>query len=311
MSDQKKESFRELLQRYHVGEQPQTREEGQPLPHRGLAPTTRFEPGEVCLPRISQTTDDLSHLDDCLVSILVEDILEHSLPYIHAVPLFVAVKAYGITCKRVSLLCSIYLENAIYRGKDPSAQSLIPDSEKRYIVGKLKAVLDEIPTLTTLSEQKESTLRGEINRGYYKILSAFISKKDLREFMRLAGERQIVEAEGLPLNDNLIATQPVNYGHSNETKSAKPKPKNKKREVFTQEAAAKAIGCSQSCIKKWERGEGMPHGYPGRGDLVALQMFAAQYRSQKAANKIARNMRRASTGYNIDSYGEPYETDTE
>jgi hypothetical protein len=200
MSDQKKESFRELLQRYHVGEQPQTREEGQPLPHRGLAPTTRFEPGEVCLPRISQTTDDLSHLDDCLVSILVEDILEHSLPYIHAVPLFVAVKAYGITCKRVSLLCSIYLENAIYRGKDPSAQSLIPDSEKRYIVGKLKAVLDEIPTLTTLSEQKESTLRGEINRGYYKILSAFIYKKDLREFMRLAGERQIVEAEGLPFN---------------------------------------------------------------------------------------------------------------
>ena len=64
----------------------------------------------------------------------------------------------------------------------------------------MKAVLDEIPTLTTLSEQKESTLRGEINRGYYKILSAFISKKDLREFMRLAGERQIVEAEGLPLN---------------------------------------------------------------------------------------------------------------
>ena len=200
MSDQKKESFRELLQRYHVGEQPQTREEGQPLPHRGLAPTTRFEPGEVCLPQISQTTDDLSHLDDCLVSILVEDILEHSLPYIHAVPLFVAVKAYGITCKRVSLLCSIYLENAIYRGKDPSAQSLIPDSEKRYIVGKLKAVLDEIPTLTTLSEQKESTLRGEINRGYYKILSAFISKKDLREFMRLAGERQIIEVEGLPFN---------------------------------------------------------------------------------------------------------------
>ncbi len=56
-------------------------------------------------------------------------------PFIHAVPLFVAVKAYGITCKRVSLLCSIYLENAIYRGKDTSAQSLIPDSEKRYIVG--------------------------------------------------------------------------------------------------------------------------------------------------------------------------------
>lgn len=205
MSDQKKESFRELLQRYHVGEQPQTREEGQPLPHRGLAPTTRFEPGEVCLPQISQTTDDLSHLDDCLVSILVEDILEHSLPYIHAVPLFVAVKAYGITCKRVSLLCSIYLENAIYRGKDPSAQSLIPDSEKRYIVGKLKAVLDEIPTLTTLSEQKESTLRGEINRGYYKILSAFISKKDLRDFMSLAGEKQIMDAEGLPIGQGLAS----------------------------------------------------------------------------------------------------------
>ena len=205
MSDQKKESFRELLQRYHVGEQPQTREEGQPLPHRGLAPTTRFEPGEVCLPQISQTTDDLSHLDDCLVSIFVEDILEHSLPYIHAVPLFVAAKAYGITCKRVSLLCSIYLEKAIYRGKDLSAQSLIPDSEKRYVVGKLKDVLEEIPTLTTLSEQKENILRGEINRGYYKILSAFISKKDLHDFMSLAGEKQIIEAEGLPMGQGLAS----------------------------------------------------------------------------------------------------------
>lgn len=200
VADRTPESYKELLQRFHVGELKPSLNE-RLLQSRKEAEAKgkwSFEP-VINMPQICSDTSDVP-LEDQLVSVFVEDMLEHSLPYIHAVPLFVAVKAYGITCKRVSLLCSIYLENAIYRGKDPSAQSLIPDSEKRYIVGKLKAVLDEIPTLTTLSEQKESTLRGEINRGYYKILSAFISKKDLREFMRLAGERQIVEAEGLPLN---------------------------------------------------------------------------------------------------------------
>lgn len=115
-------------------------------------------------------------------------------------------------------------------------------------------------------------------------------------------------------NSNAAPTMPTPEGmvseQDKETASAKPESKPRKRKTITQRAAAKAIGCSESCIKKWERGEGMPHGYPGRGDLVALQMFAAQYRAQKAANKTARNMRRASTGYNIDSYGEPYETDT-
>lgn len=191
---------KELLQRLHVGELKLSLNE-RLLQSRKEAEAKgkwSFE-SVINMPQICSDTSGVP-LEDQLVSVFVEDMLEHSLPYIHAVPLFVAVKAYGITCKRVSLLCSIYLENAIYRGKEPSAQSLIPDSEKRYILGKLKAVLDEIPTLTTLSEQKESTLRGEINRGYYKILSAFISKKDLREFMRLAGEWQIVEAEGLPLN---------------------------------------------------------------------------------------------------------------
>lgn len=191
---------KELLQRLHVGElKPSLNERLLQSRKEAEAKGKWSFESVINMPQICSDTSDVP-LEDQLVSIFVEDMLEHSLPYIHSVPLFVAVKAYGITFKRVSLLCSIYLENAIYRGKEPSAQSLIPDSEKRYILGKLKAVLDEIPTLTTLSEQKESTLRGEINRGYYKILSAFISKKDLREFMRLAGERQIVEAEGLPFN---------------------------------------------------------------------------------------------------------------
>ena len=239
MSGQKKESFRELSQRYHVGEQPQTRGGGQPLTPRGLAPITRFEPGDVCLPPSSQTTEDLSNLDDCLVSILVEDILEHSLPYIHAVPLFVAVNAYGITFKRVSLLCSLYLEKAIYRGKDLSAQSLIPDSEKRYIVGKIKDVLEKIPTLTTLSEQKESTLRGEINRGYYKILSAFISKKDLHDFMSLAGEKQIIDAEGLPMGQGLASAD----------RTIQPPP----TAFAVMEEAQESILSTEEIVKIWKR----------------------------------------------------------
>lgn len=201
MADQKKESYRELLQRYHVGEQPQAQGCGQ-LPPRASATTMRFGPGKVDISSVIQPAEDLSNLDNCLVSFLIEDMLDHSLPYIHAVPLFVAARAYGITFKRVSLLCSLYLENPIYRKKDLSEKNLIPDSEKKHIIGKVNAVLDEIFTLTptTSSEHKENTLRGEIDRAYYKILSAFISKKDLRDFMSLAGERQLVNAEGLPLN---------------------------------------------------------------------------------------------------------------
>lgn len=134
--------------------------------------------------------------------------------------------------------------------------------------------------------------------------------KDLARRMGLAGERQTVEAEGLPLNCKSFPTQPVNSEQDKKTASAKPESKPRKRETFTQEAAAKAIGCSTSCIKKWERGEHTPADYPGRGDLVALQMFAARYKAQRAANRTARNMRRASTGHDIDGYGEVYETDT-
>ena len=265
VADRTPESYKELLQRFHVGELKPSLNE-RLLQSRKEAEAKgqwSFEP-VVNMPQTCSDTSDIP-LEDQLVSVLVEDMLEHSLPYIHAVPLFVAVKAYGITCKRVSLLCSIYLENAIYRGKDPSAQSLIPDSEKRYIVGKLKAVLDEIPTLTTLSEQKESTLRGEINRGYYKILSAFISKKDLREFMRLAGERQTVEAEGLPLNYCEGVNHPVSALDNMEEPQGVP-----------QDVCHEYEKAAESETKKGKR-----------KDLLAIFYYAQGFSIKEIAQKLA------------------------
>ena len=86
--------------------------------------------------------------------------------------------------------------------------------------------------------------------------------------------------------------------------------KQRKRLAVTQKAAARVIQCSESCIKKWERGESMPEGYPGRYDLLALRMFAATYNAQKAANRTVRAMNRASSGHNIDNYADPYEENT-
>lgn len=198
------ESYGELLQRFHVGE---PKPQQAPLNDRLLQSRKEadakgqwsFEPGIINLPKMESCSADTS-LDNQLVSVIVEDILEHSAPYVSAVPLFVVVAAYNITFKRVSLLCSLYAEKNMYRTKELSESDAIPHSEKCFIINKIREATLEASKLTVQSPPKEETLLGEITRGYYKILSSFISKGDLFEFMSTAGERQFVEAEGLPFN---------------------------------------------------------------------------------------------------------------
>lgn len=198
------ESYGELLQRFHVGE---PKPQQAPLNDRLLQSRKEadakgqwsFEPGIINLPKMESCSADIS-LDNQLVSVIVEGLLEHSAPYVSAVPLFVVVAAYNITFKRVSLLCSLYAEKNMYRAKELSESYAIPHSEKCFIINKIREATLDAFELTVQSPPKEETLLGEITRGYYKILSSFISKSDLFEFMSTAGERQTTEAEGLPFN---------------------------------------------------------------------------------------------------------------
>ena len=143
----------------------------------------------------------------------------------------------------------------------------------------------------------------KVNSTMDKLVYYFILGSDNRDCVELGSEEN---DEAYRLMEDREGLGPVSKPQK--VKTAEPKPR--KRATVTISAAALAVGCSESCIKKWERGESMPNGYPGRDDLVALHMFAAKYKAQKAANRTSRNMRRASTGYDIDSYGESYETDT-
>ena len=163
-------------------------------------------------------------------------------------------------------------------------------------------------------EQHDEWLNGypsEMHEAYKKDLSfMFFFVGDLEHVLQKHDERYAQKKEendeAYRLMEDREGLGPVSKPQK--VKTAEPKPR--KRATVTISAAALVVGVSESCIKKWERGESTPTGYPGRDDLLALHRFAAKYTSQKAANRTARNMRRASTGYDIDSYGESYETDT-
>lgn len=164
---------------------------------------------------------------------------------------------------------------------------------------------------STSPEDLVSRYPGKVREAYRKDLSEMIFLvRDVEHALQKRDERYIKWK-----NENEEAyrhmMEKIDGGAvKEEGNCAKPENNPRKRPPVTIRSAAKAIGCSESCIKKWERGEHMPQGYPGRHDLVALQMFAARYKAQKAANRTARNMCRASTGYDVDSYGESDETDS-
>lgn len=63
------------------------------------------------------------------------------------------------------------------------------------------------------------------------------------------------------------------------------KGKKKPRLEVDRKEAAKTCHVSQSTIKKWDRGESTPAGYPGRYDLVALGMWQQSRASQKLVKK--------------------------
>ena len=81
---------------------------------------------------------------------------------------------------------------------------------------------------------------------------------------------------------------------------ANGRPTTKRRQPVTQRDAAKLCGVTEETIRRWEKGESTPEGYPGRGDAVALGAWVA--RRKEAANikcgltkmTIVRDMDRAT-----------------
>ncbi len=57
---------------------------------------------------------------------------------------------------------------------------------------------------------------------------------------------------------------------------ANNKPKTKQRQPVTLLEAAQLCNVTEKTIRRWEKGESTPEGYPGRGDAVALGAWVAR-----------------------------------
>ena len=66
----------------------------------------------------------------------------------------------------------------------------------------------------------------------------------------------------------------------------------RKRQAVTQRDAAKLCDVTEKTIRRWEKGEGTPSRYPGRGDALTLRFWAEWNR--QAANTHAPSSERAS-----------------
>ena len=53
-------------------------------------------------------------------------------------------------------------------------------------------------------------------------------------------------------------------------------------------------------IKKWERGENTPEGWPGRGDLMVLKAFANTREGKKKLKKAIKNFQALLAAKNLD-----------
>lgn len=77
-----------------------------------------------------------------------------------------------------------------------------------------------------------------------------------------------------------------------QAQNVKQKVARKKRMAVTLKDAAQICGRSTSAIKKWERGESTPDGWPGRGDLMVLKAFANTREGRTNLKKAIKNAAR-------------------
>ncbi len=75
------------------------------------------------------------------------------------------------------------------------------------------------------------------------------------------------------------------------------KPKTKQRQAVTLLEAAQLCNVTEKTIRRWEKGEATPEGYPGRGDAVALGAWVAR---RKGAANIKRDLTKMTIVRDMD-----------
>lgn len=90
-------------------------------------------------------------------------------------------------------------------------------------------------------------------------------------------------------------TAPHSISENASTPASKPKKKYERGAVSARNAAS-LFGVSQREIQNWDAGVRTPHGYPGRGNILALKKFAMEYDAQKSIEKAALGVNRPVSG---------------
>ncbi len=78
---------------------------------------------------------------------------------------------------------------------------------------------------------------------------------------------------------------------------ANGRPTTKRRQAVTQRDAAKLCGVTEETIRRWEKGEGTPEGYPGRHDAVTLRAWAGW---REEAAKLKRSLTKMTSVRDMD-----------
>lgn len=78
---------------------------------------------------------------------------------------------------------------------------------------------------------------------------------------------------------------------------ANSKPKTKQRQPVKLLEAAQLCSVTAKTVQRWDKGEGTPSGYPGRGDAVTLRAWAAR---REEAAKLKRGLTKMTIAHDMD-----------
>ena len=149
----------------------------------------------------------------------------------------------------------------------------------------IRSVLHDYPALCKILYRDGRDLLG-LNDAY-KILTEVAAGRLNPAAVKEAADRERERADLRTIAERIKA----------DAAPANNKPKTKQRQAVTQSEAAKLCGVTEETIRRWEKGEGTPEGYPGRGDAVALGAWAARRRE---AAKLKRGLTKMTSVRDMD-----------
>jgi hypothetical protein len=118
----------------------------------------------------------------------------------------------------------------------------------------------------------------------------WVKTKKAKQWLISAGYTQHLSLPELyPLTESADTDKSFAAVQKNATKKYK-------RGVISASAAATILGVSERQVRRWDDGENMPEGYPGRGNEIYFRIFAGKWTQQKLLTAQAREMNRPSSG---------------